>query len=290
QYLRSSWILEAVEEFQSPKFRAEHMLQFEVLLFVGLGLTGLLLARRKFPEALLVVFWAQQALASVRHAPIFALVAAPILATELTELWHRWTERKSKASIAGILRDLSCEFSRIPMRLSAWSPALVATLALANGQNWPKDFPEIRFPVALVDKNVEVLAPKTGPMPRILSSDQWGDYLIYRFYPRMRVFVDGRSDFYGQEYGKEYIHLAGGHFSWQKVADRYGFDLALIPAEWPLSELLKRDPAWRVRQDDGLGILFERRASLMKSPHSAERLDRHSAQISTGVPEWGGKP
>ncbi len=31
----------------------------------------------------------------------------------------------------------------------------------------------------------------------IFTFDQWGDYLIYRLYPRTRVFIDGRSDFYG---------------------------------------------------------------------------------------------
>jgi hypothetical protein len=277
-YMRSSWILDAVEEFQSPKFRNENMLQFELLLFVGLGLIGVLLSRRKFPEALLLLFWAQQSLTSVRHAPIFALVAAPILAAELTDLWNRWTANKTKASIAGILRDLSNEFSRMPMQSSIWGVVLVTGLALANGQNWPADFPGIRFPIAIVDKHMEALAPLSGPKPRILSSDQWGDYLIYRFYPRVRVFVDGRSDFYGQEYGKDYIHLAGGNYRWPQVMDKYRFDLALIPVEWPLAELLKRDPAWRVKQDDGMAILLERRSPLTKVPDSAESLVRQTVQ------------
>src|SRR5262249_21381023 len=110
-YLQSSFVLDTVEEFQSPKFRGENMLQFEVLLFAGLGIVGLLLARKRFVEALLVLFWGQACLTSVRHAPIFAMVAAPILVEQLTEDWNRWSAGKSRQSFTGILRDLGNEFS-----------------------------------------------------------------------------------------------------------------------------------------------------------------------------------
>ena len=38
---------------------------------------------------------------------------------------------------------------------------------------------------------------------RIFTSDTWGGYLIYRRYPA-KVFTDGRSDFYGPAFEKEY--------------------------------------------------------------------------------------
>src|SRR5262249_15459381 len=104
--------------------------------------------------------------------------------------------------------------------------------------------------------------------------DQWADYLTYRFYPRMRIFVDGRSDFFGPALGKEYIHLASARYDWEEILNRYRIDMALVPAEWPLGELLKRDPGWRILKDDKLGILFERRtAVLMKNWVSAESSD-----------------
>nr|MDP9115165.1 hypothetical protein [Acidobacteriota bacterium] len=40
QYLRSDWIGKVVQEFQSPVFRGENMLQFEALLFIGLIAAG----------------------------------------------------------------------------------------------------------------------------------------------------------------------------------------------------------------------------------------------------------
>jgi hypothetical protein len=64
-------------------------------------------------------------------------------------------------------------------------------------------FPERVFPVLAVERNLQRLAPAAA-MPRVLTSDQWADYLIYRLYPQQRVFFDGRSDFFDPAIGSDY--------------------------------------------------------------------------------------
>ena len=56
-YMRSDWIRNAVDEFQSPRFRSENLLHFELLLLVALLLTGWLAGRRQVADALLVLTW-----------------------------------------------------------------------------------------------------------------------------------------------------------------------------------------------------------------------------------------
>jgi hypothetical protein len=275
-FLQSSFVLDTVEEFQSPKFRGENMLQFEALLLGGLMLVGTLLAKKKFVEAIPILFWAQASLTSVRHAPIFVIVAAPILVEELSESWNRWSAGKARGSVAGILRDLGNEFSGAALlRATIWAPLMVLGLALSmakgNTEMWPEDFPKTKFPIATINQYSALLAPATQPMPRIFTSDQWADYLTYRFYPRIRIFFDGRSDFFGPELGKEYVNLASGRYDWEQILNRYRIDTALVPVEWPLAELLKRSPEWKLIKDDGAAILFERRTPvLMKNEVSAE--------------------
>ena len=274
-FLQSRFVLDTVEEFQSPKFRGENMLQFEALLLAGLALVGMLLAKRKFVEAILILFWAQASLTSVRHAPIFVIVATPILVETLSASWNRWSLGKSRQSLAGILRDVGNEFSGSSLRATIWAPVLIfgLTLSMAKGNTemWPQDFPKLKFPIATIDQYSAQLAPVTGPMPRTFTSDQWADYLTYRFYPRIRIFVDGRSDFFGPALGKEYVNLASGRNDWEALLNRYRIDQALIPVEWPLAELLKRSSGWKLIKDDGLAILFERRTPvLMESKDSAE--------------------
>ncbi len=105
-------------------------------------------------------------------------------------------------------------------------------------------------------------------------------HLTYRFYPRIRIFVDGRSDFFGAEFGKQYLQIAQAGYEWESLLKRYQIDMALVPAEWPLTELLKRSPEWRVVKDDKLGILFTHRTPvLMKREVSAEGFNSNSRTV-----------
>jgi hypothetical protein len=90
----------------------------------------------------------------------------------------------------------------------------------------------------------------------MITTDQWTDYLIYRFYPQMRIYIDGRSDFYGPSLGKEYVRLSYGQYNWRDTVNRHRFDVALIPVEWSLASLLKADPRWRLVEDDAKALLF----------------------------------
>jgi hypothetical protein len=89
--------------------------------------------------------------------------------------------------------------------------------------------------------------------------DQWGDYLIYRFYPEMKVFIDGRSDFYAPEIRDDYVGLLNSRWDWERVLDHYGFEAALVPVDWSLAAALKLHPEWRLVYDDGFALLFEKR-------------------------------
>src|SRR5712692_8779883 len=84
QYLRSDFIRNRVEEFQSPRFRGESMLVFEVLLVVGLLAVPALWRRGERSSALLVVLLAHAALGSVRHVLLYVVVATPAVARQLS--------------------------------------------------------------------------------------------------------------------------------------------------------------------------------------------------------------
>ena len=56
------------------------------MLFLAILLAAKLLARREVARALLLLAWAHAAVTSVRHIPLFMLVAGPLLASEATRL------------------------------------------------------------------------------------------------------------------------------------------------------------------------------------------------------------
>jgi hypothetical protein len=252
-YLQSGWIRNVVQEFQSPSFRTENMLQFEVLLLVGMMVAAALFRRRRIVEGLWIAYWAHMALGSVRHVPVFVAVTTPILAVELSSWWTTVTASAKKSSLAGILNQIAADCLAGFRRSSVW-PAVVVFALVCIGAPipWPRDFPDVLFPTAMVHTNLDLIAKS-----RILTTDQWGDYLIYTD-PRLKVFVDGRSDFYGPEVGGEYLRLIGGQWDWQQIMEKYQFDLALLPTQMSITQLLKLAPGWHVLQDDGKRVLLAR--------------------------------
>jgi hypothetical protein len=210
------------------------------------------------------------------------VVAVPVIAMELTRIWNGWVEDKPRKSIAGILRDLNRDVTRAPLYTSLWTPVVFLGIWMTGQGRWPDDFPDIRFPSAMTRKYAAQLAPASGPIPRILSSDQWGDYLIYHFYPRTRAFIDGRSDFYGEKYCQDFQKMASGRKEWEEIVDRYQFDYALVPSDWALGELLRRKSDWKLLEQDKLGSLFQRRKpGLMKPGDSDERLGRQESESAS---------
>lgn len=256
EYLRSDWIKSVIQEFQSPSFRSENMLQFEALLMLGLVVAGALLRRRCVVEVLWIAFFAHEALGSVRHVPIFATVAGPVVASELSDWWSAWTCSASKKSLAAIVNQMAADAASLVRRTSVWpAVAVVALVAPLLPIPWPQDFPEQIFPAQMVHKYASRIWGS-----RVLTTDQWGDYLIYTN-PQQKVFVDGRSDFYGPEVGNQYLHLSAGRWDWPEIMAKYRFDLALLPVDLGIVQILKLQPDWQVVEDDGKRILLVHRST-----------------------------
>ncbi len=258
EYLQSDWIRQSVEEFQSPRFRSESMLQFEILLALGIATVPALWRQRRLAECCLILFWAQQALGSVRHVPIYCLIAAPLIVTQLDAVWTKWTATQPPQSLAGLLRQIGIDWERWASGFSAAPAAVCAVLLfLPYSAAWPTDFPAAKFPTALVSRNRRLLSSSTAAPVRVFSSDQWSDYLIYRLHPQVRTFFDGRSDFFGLWRGGDYTQLMEGRPGCSAILDREKIRFALIPSTWALAGLLASNPEWKRVDGDPQAILFQ---------------------------------
>jgi hypothetical protein len=263
-YLQSDFILNNIQEFQAPNFRGESMRVFEIVLLGGLLLAARLLARREVTAALLILAWAHASLASVRHVPLFMIVAAPLLARELTLLIEQGA--RGGNGLLKILHEIAEDYGGRshapsqagPLVLNLVGLAAIGTIAAmlslhGNEPKWKAEFPAVRFPKLAADALGGRMLGR-----RVLSTDQWGDYLVYRFHPALKVFIDGRSDFYAPQIRDDYLRLMNGKWGWQQALERHGFEAALLPASWALSSTLKLDPDWRLVYDDGEALFFER--------------------------------
>lgn len=277
RYLNSDFIRDHVQEFQSPLFRSESMQVFELLLAAGLVAVPALWRRREYAQAMLVLALAHAALASVRHVLLYVTVAAPVAAGELSRLLESRIPGSRKSGWAGILAEMAADYASGPgaAQRPGWLPLwgcasiVVAALLLNSGPaRWQVEFPREKFPLAAVVRTEKMIVGH-----RVFTSDQWGDYLIYRFYPNVRVFVDGRSDFYGSSVGQQYLEAQQAHYRWPELWKRYGFEVALVAPEWPLATLLKADPGWRLEYDDGQAVVLSRIGALDRA--EPRRSDPH---------------
>jgi hypothetical protein len=265
QYLRDPFQSDHIAEFLTVSFHHPLAIFFEILLLAGAATAAWNLSRRSFIEPVLIALWAHAALLSARNIPLFAIVAAPPVAAAL----ERWIESLALSNTAAWFRAASRRYLDAAAGLaeteaiSRWHPvsalAALAVAALLFAPNPPAkfraEFDPKSFPAAAVD------ALRAGPPARIFAYDQWGDYLIYRLYPSTRVFLDGRSDFYGDDFENDVIDIETVKYDWEKTLNKFDIDTILLSPGAPLAGALKESARWRLVYDDGVALVFRSAAT-----------------------------
>ena len=267
-YMSSSWIRNLVTEFQAPRFGATGGIYLEILLFAGAVLAAQVVRRKELTTALLVLGWAHASLMSVRHMSVYFLVLAPFLAEELHGMWRHLAEKQGRKALSADLLTLGGQFTRHLGRTSLALPVLMALVVTSDiGVRWPRDFPRVKYPVAFADKHGETLVNS-----RLFTMDSWADYLIFRNYPKQRVFIDGRTDFFGPELSRDYLQLLNGREGWEEIVRQHDLRLFLLPSECGLSSVLKLDRSWE-RVDSGGGVLLFRKREAAQAGLGTKKLE-----------------
>jgi hypothetical protein len=70
------------------------------------------------------------------------------------------------------------------------------------------------------------------------------------------VFLDGRSDFYGDDFEKDVIGVERVNYDWEKTLGRFEIDTILLSPATPLAGALKESSRWRLVYDDGVALVF----------------------------------
>jgi hypothetical protein len=259
-YLADGYQMKHIGEFQSINFHHPLAIFFEVVLILGSATAFWNLLRKNFTPVLLLAGWAHLSLVSGRNIPIFVIVASPLIAEAIVS----WIADWGKSEI-GWLRSLSTSISRlcsdvnvmegIP-RLHLVSGAavwLIGSLLYvpAPAPRFQAEYDSATFPVAAVNE-----IQKRNLASRVFSTDDWSGYVIYRLYPKVRVFLDGRSDFYGAQLGDEYGDILAAKPGWDDHLKKYGVETILLPANSILSVAVKGSDRWRCIYQDDVAVVY----------------------------------
>ena len=96
------------------------------------------------------------------------------------------------------------------------------------------------------------------PSLRIYASRQRGGYLIYRLWPSVRVFDDGRTDFDGSRLVEEGLRAWEAHPDWVEFFAKYQVNAALVPVDSALTAVLHERADWKLVYSDRVALVFLR--------------------------------
>jgi hypothetical protein len=251
-FFGKTFLMDNTAEFVSPDF---HEPGAKVFLGILLFIFGSLTLRRRrptLPRLLVMGIGAAFALISVRNIPLFGLTVLPVFALHVDEVWRRLPD---PGGVRGRFETTATRTSSLPWALPI--AVLLCWVAAAGGRIgslqliWDR-FDGTVFPVAAVAK---ARAEHLGG--RLFSDFVWGGYVEYAW-PEQKIFIDGGTDFFGEDVFREYASIKGLTPGWRDLLARRDISLMLLRRESTLAHEIARDGRWGLWYCDSLAVLLRR--------------------------------
>lgn len=231
--VRRGEVLSRVAEWTSPNFRDSGGLLFA--LWLGVLVAALIRVRPSRRDVIVSLPFLFLGLWAVRNVGIASIVTLPVAARAFAS-------------------DRARRDDRLPL---AWAFVLLlgAGAALqgvsAAGQ---RDYDLHKYPVAAMRQmEQDGLLGK-----RMYTTDAWGGYTIWRYWPQQRVFMDDRYDMYPVDLVEDYNEIADVKPGWREALDRRRVEVVVWPRERALAQVLAQDEAWTRVYADKTAVVFTR--------------------------------
>lgn len=255
--LVSSGVTELIEEYQPVPFGKPDARAFEWVLLGLVVLPAFSVTRMSRYELAHAVVWLHLSLASVRHAPLFALAVAPGLARLLDGL------PLSKSESDGF--ELG--------RRSAWPilAGVVLSVAVIFGAGLSRLDPD-HWPLAALPVLKGIPADA-----HLFHEQDWGGLIEAECRPTRKAFLDDRFELYGKASILRYLNAIEGGPDWDQLSRRDAISLVWVRPGRGLARRLSRNPDWAVRHSDDVSILFEK-VTAAETGRSVARTERRATK------------
>jgi hypothetical protein len=239
-----------IQEWQSPDFHQLAVQPFAWLLLITLAVLALSRKRVAASDLMLVAGFAYLAFLAGRNIALFALVAPMVLTRHATPLLG---EARRKLRLLKNPMTTPFKWQRT-LNFVIFLALLVAVLAKAatvlpadaNGRALEKSMP----------LGAVMYLQRERPRANLFNSYNWGGFLIWKLqsYP---VFVDGRTDLYGDKFLTEWLSIVNAGEGWQTKLDFWNVHLVLIEPSWALAKVLP-GAGWHLLYQDNISVLYGR--------------------------------
>ena len=257
-YLRNTYLMDHISEFRSFSFHGPGAIYVEMFLLLAAAGTFLLFRQKAYGPALLSLALMHMSLYSARHLPTYAILMSPIFVAAISAEWSPLPRLQSAVRYSA--RLLAMDRRVLGVVPSVLGLLLVVIALRAESRADRVGFDSRKFPVAAASFLTAGPAGENIADRRVFARDYWGGYLIYRFAGELKVFVDGRSDFYREDWLETYAQINEVKPGWDRLLDGFQINTVLIPPAHPLAGALRLHTDWRLAYADGVAAVFERKA------------------------------
>jgi hypothetical protein len=258
----NSRTMQYIIEWLSPDFHQPNAQAFALLLLATFAALALSPKRARPSELLLVAVAAYASLRAWRNIPLFALVAAPLLAEHAWGIIkrERASRREKKEGASGAEKFVEpSRASGTPSRASlvlnfvalVCVPLGLCAMRVAATARAQTMIEAEEFPSAAV----EFLRSHQTP-GALFNAYGFGGYLVWKLYPARLVFIDGRADVYGDALVEEYLRAEGGEPGWRATLDKFHVGAVMIKPDAALASLLAEDTKWEKVYEDKQAVIF----------------------------------
>jgi hypothetical protein len=210
--------------------------------------------RRALWPGLLALAFACAATQALRYVPFFALSAVPVAGWLLGGFLRSGAEAAAAASAPQVRGGAPAVQRRFALLLSC--TMLVALLVVAPGLPGTQFRREARGESGGFPAGATAWLKVNLPHARLFNDYDWGGYLLNAFYPERRVYIDGRTEMYGERFFEQYVRAIAAAPGWRQTLADSGADAALLKPTDPLAAALAGDAGWRQIYRDEVSVLF----------------------------------
>ena len=182
----------------------------------------------------------------------YAMVSAPVISRHLHDIIENWESEGKKKEI------LSAKAGNISNKTRNWiNLTIIVLLVIAAG--WKAldvnktSFVQERESDIFPSQAVDILLNENDP-GKIFNEYNWGGYLVWRLQD-YQVFIDGRTDLYGDEIIGEWSDILNASPGWENKLNDWNVNYMLVRSDWPV--LLVLNDEWREIYSNDTTILLK---------------------------------
>jgi hypothetical protein len=254
-FLQNRYLTSQTLEYQPPNLLAPSFIPFTIFLLICAYYLFRFRKRLQLVHALQIIIWCIFGIISARNIPLAIIVGLPILSGYYGRIkYDNNSINNDKITETGN-RQIFLRFTlgiSIPILISI---AVLVLVLKSPGMIQRNEFLPIKFPVKAVD--FVIAHPIEGNM---FNEFTWGGYLLYRLWPEQKVFIDGQTDFYGEDLTREYAAVYNANKNFEDILNKYSIKWVIVKQNSKLAyELVNHPDLWTLDYKDELSVIYSRK-------------------------------